>query len=311
VRLSRYFLVPALSAVAVSSLAALAFSAARAWWDLHDVPSYVGWTVPLALACGALAAALRQTLRTPTGRVHWVAATVVGAVLGVLWSYMAAMLLGGWIFGFGFPVLYCWSLGGAAAGLSAAALARRDTSFTASRVALSRVLVRLVGIPLAVAAGAALFYVSLVFGSVYVWNRAQHEVHLIPAGFRGAVVVIFNDSAGAPEEYEGRSRLYRIPPSGVLRTQFGPNEGWGRPDYYYLDQHGRRSRIVPGTPCDDSLPGDSVQACLMGRKMWGSSDGPTWTPVYSAYEIGQRADRREGYDRGDRLLDSLFAPKIP
>jgi hypothetical protein len=228
-----------------------------------------------------------------------------------VWSYTAAMLLGGWVFGFGFPVLYCWSLGGVAAGLSAAALARRDTSFMVSPVAPGHVLVRLVGIPLAVVAGAALLYVTLLFGGVYVWNRAEHEVHLIPAGFRGPVVVVFSDAAGAPKEYEDRARLYRIPSSGVLRTQFGPNEGWGRPDYFYIDQHGRRSRIVPGTPCDDSLPGDSVQACLIGQKMWGTSGGTTEVPVYSAYAIGQRADRRDAYDRGDRLLDSLFAPKIP
>jgi hypothetical protein len=229
----------------------------------------------------------------------------------MLWSYTVALLLGGWILGFGFPVLYCWVIGGLAAGLSAAVLSRRDTSLGEQSVPLRGTLVRLAGISIALVAGAPLVYVGLLFGSVYVWNRAQHEVHLIPSGYRGPVIVIFNDSAGAAKEYENRARLYRIPPSGILRTQFGPNDGWRRADYYYLDVHGYRTRIVPGAPCNNAIPDDSVQACLMGQKMWRTADGTTPRPVYSAYTVGRRADKGDAYDRGDRVLDSLFAPKTP
>ena len=309
VRSTRYFLIPALTATVAAPLAALAYSAAHAWWDLHDVPTYAGWTFPLGVACGALSAALRSAVRSSGGQVRWAAAAAVGGTLGLLWSYTAALLLGGWIFGFGFPVLYCWVFGGVAAGVSAAVLARREASPGMQSLALRGLVLRLVGIPVAVVALGALLYFGLMFGSVHVWNRAQHEVHLIPADYRGPVIVIFNDSTGAVKEYEGRARLYRIPPSGILRTQFAPNEGWARPDYYYVDALGRRSRIVPGTPCDHALPGDSVQACLMGQRMRGSANGAPRIPVYSSYTVSRRAERRAAYDRGDQVLDSLFAPK--
>jgi hypothetical protein len=309
VRSTRYFLIPALTAAVAAPLAALAYTAAHAWWDLHDVPTYAGWTIPLAVACGALSAALRSVIRGSGGQVRWTAAAAVGGALGLLWSYTAALLLGGWIFGFGFPVLYCWVFGGVAAGLSAAVLARREASLGTQSLSLRGLALRLVGIPVAVVASSALLYVGLMSGSVHVWNRAQHEVHLIPADYRGPVIVIFNDSTGAAKEYEGRARLYRIPPSGILRTQFARNDGWARPDYYYVDAQGRRSRIVPGAPCDDALPGDSVQACLMGQRMQSSANGATQIPVYSGYTVGRRAERRDTYDRGNRVLDSLFAPE--
>jgi hypothetical protein len=139
------------------------------------------------------------------------------------------------------------------------------------------------------------------------WDKAEPEVHLIPAGFQGPVLIIYNDSSGSPRRYEGKARRYDIPPTGILRSQFGPNDGWGRPDYEYVDSTGRRTAIVPGTPCDDTLPGDPVQACLMG--LLGFSDRPT--PPYAAYVVGRHANRREFYERGDSLVRVVLYGERP
>src|SRR5690349_8697309 len=52
----------------------------------------------------------------------------------------------------------------------------------------------------------------------------EHVIYLLPAGFLGAVIVLYNRADGTPPLYEGKARLYRIPPSGILRTRFSP---WG------------------------------------------------------------------------------------
>jgi|SoiMethySBSTD1v2_1073268.scaffolds.fasta_scaffold1674326_2 hypothetical protein len=57
-------------------------------------------------------------------------------------------------------------------------------------------------------------------------NVADNERYLVPDGFNGRVLILFNRSDGAPKEYDGRTRIYRVPESGVLKTQFAPNEGW-------------------------------------------------------------------------------------
>lgn len=134
-------------------------------------------------------------------------------------------------------------------------------------------------------------------------QMAEPEVHLIPLGFEGPVIVIFNDPAGAPVRHEGRARLYQIPASGVFRTQFAPNEGWGLPSYQYVDSAGHRTPIVAGAPCTDSLPGDPPQACMDVVRL-NMAGVPS--PTYSAYVVSHRANRDQMYDRGARLADSVL-----
>lgn len=75
-------------------------------------------------------------------------------------------------------------------------------------------------------------------------ERAEPEVHLIPEGFTGPVVIIFGDSSAAPVRYEGESRVYDIPESGVLRTSSDVNEGVRlESEYFYVDEDGDRTAI--------------------------------------------------------------------
>lgn len=53
----------------------------------------------------------------------------------------------------------------------------------------------------------------------------EDEVHLLPEDFSGPVIIIFNQADGQGQRYEGDKRVYEIPESGILRTQFPPNSG--------------------------------------------------------------------------------------
>ena len=50
------------------------------------------------------------------------------------------------------------------------------------------------------------------------------ERYLIPKDFRGVVYVVSDQENGTEKEYEGIHRVYRIPESGILFTQFSQNE---------------------------------------------------------------------------------------
>jgi hypothetical protein len=163
----------------------------------------------------------------------------------------------------------------------------------------------ILGVPIGAVAIAVVIVFGSLYGSIYLWDRAEPELHLIPDGFEGPVLIVFNDPNGTQPEYEGKSRLYEIPPSGVLRTQFPPNDGWGRPIYAYVDDQGKHTQIVTGAPCED-LPDDPVQACSMGRRAYGDATGLRIRPEYSAYVVGRKGNRRELYAKGDSLVSVIL-----
>jgi hypothetical protein len=75
--------------------------------------------------------------------------------------------------------------------------------------------------------------------------RAESEIHLIPAGYVGEVTIVFNAPDGQPFDVEDGARLYRIPTSGILFTQFPLNNGTS-PDqrYFLVAPNGDRQPIV-------------------------------------------------------------------
>lgn len=267
-----------------------------------DLAAFAIWCTILGIIVSVLASLLA---RYGLPRARWHRAMYgfgVGALTGVLFILAMALGLGPWIGAFSFPVLYLCA-GAAALSLSLAfAVAPPSDPATAlvPRPPGGRwaKFLRVGAVLLGMLALVAITPIALVFGSVFFWGRAEREVHLLPAGFRGPVVILFNDANGAPTEREGKARRYTIPPDGVLRTKFRQNPGWSKPDYFHVRPDGQRWRIVTGLPCANSLPGDPVQACLMSQM--SLSNRPS--PPYSAYIVGRQAEQRSHYDRGDSLV---------
>ena len=50
-------------------------------------------------------------------------------------------------------------------------------------------------------------------------------VYILPDNYQGNVCIIFNQPTGRASEYAGKTRIYRIPVNGLLRTQFESNHG--------------------------------------------------------------------------------------
>lgn len=56
-------------------------------------------------------------------------------------------------------------------------------------------------------------------------DLCEKEIYLLPQDFKGIVMVFFNQDDGSPCEYEGDARLYKIPQTGLLKSQFKKNGG--------------------------------------------------------------------------------------
>lgn len=68
-------------------------------------------------------------------------------------------------------------------------------------------------------------------------------IYLIPEGYRGNVMVVFNQADGQDREYEGRKRVYRIPSTGVLFSKFKDEQGFINEEYYYVSPSGHKKKL--------------------------------------------------------------------
>ncbi|HEX6576084.1 MAG TPA: hypothetical protein VF042_14040 [Gemmatimonadaceae bacterium] len=101
---------------------ALLFLAANDWFGAGDLSAMFVWTLPLAVLIHLTFE--RVLRRLPSGskfRTH-LTLVVVGGIAGFVWSVAAALMLGGWIAAFSFPVALWWLASAMFAGVVAAAV---------------------------------------------------------------------------------------------------------------------------------------------------------------------------------------------
>lgn len=56
-------------------------------------------------------------------------------------------------------------------------------------------------------------------------NNAEPATYFLPENFEGLFTVIYSQKFGQPKEYKNDRRIYRIPSSGILMTQFDFQDG--------------------------------------------------------------------------------------
>ena len=74
-------------------------------------------------------------------------------------------------------------------------------------------------------------------------SKAEPETFLIPKDLRGEIVIFYDESCGQSPIYENGGRIYKIPESGVLVTQFKKNRGYLDRKFYLVDENGNRIEI--------------------------------------------------------------------
>jgi hypothetical protein len=98
----------------------------------------------------------------------------------------------------------------------------------------------------------ALALCFLVFtGCEAIWtllrDDRQPNRYLIPEGFVGWVRIDY-EVEGAPElPVQDGFRVYRIPPSGLLKTSSAVEAGWASDEYCYVDTSGAREQLSATT----------------------------------------------------------------
>jgi len=87
----------------------------------------------------------------------------------------------------------------------------------------------------------------VLFAGLVVWltvgarnSTRRSSSFLIPEGYVGWVRVEFESSGAAPVPVEDGEYIFRIPPSGLLKTSSAEQYGWAKDHYYYESKGGVR-----------------------------------------------------------------------
>ena len=81
----------------------------------------------------------------------------------------------------------------------------------------------------------------LFFSSCNSQQRTESEIFVIPKDYVGVVYIFFDQENGISTEYDYiKRRIYQIPKSGILETQFLPNYGATEMPLYYEEAIGEK-----------------------------------------------------------------------
>ncbi len=128
-------------------------------------------------------------------------------------------------------------------------------------------------------------------------NDREGELYNLPEGFRGVVVVIYDQEDGEEKEYfdpktkDGvKLRVYNIPENGVLKTKFSPNLGEApttaiRVFYDFFDESNRKEIKISGHDfMDEGYDIIKAQSFHYGHYCF-----PNKIP-FTSFEVGNRSD---------------------
>jgi hypothetical protein len=136
-------------------------------------------------------------------------------------------------------------------------------------------------------------------------NSSVTENYLLPAGYEGPVVVVFDQENGAPAEQEGTERIYRIPNDGVLFTQF-PSAGGYRAKFWYEDEEGERTEIpVVNSSCRAESADSPIFACNQSSLKF--TNGRTIL-AHRAYIVGYEEEMPRYANRLTAIIDNVLWP---
>ena len=115
----RFRLVVGVTTVIVAVGYAFAYVAHHDWFGVGDLIAMTTWSLPLAFGIAGFMPALSGRISRFSAPLSYSVFAASGVMLGFLWAVLVALVLGGWIAAFSFPVLWCWVVGGFFGGLAA------------------------------------------------------------------------------------------------------------------------------------------------------------------------------------------------
>jgi len=272
-----------------------------------DTLSFTALTIPYAITIGASAVLINGIPWARDWQWRWILPSLVDSIAGTCWALLAAFLL--WpllrtIDLVHIPVTWFWMLGAWLSLLtSAVVLFPTKGKLRASYHISGKVKVITVFLSLALV-GALWVYIPIYLAhSAF----AESEYFLLPIGYEGPVLIIYDQENGLPALYQGRVRIYQVAADGVLRTQFSQSRLAVNRSFWYVGQQGALLALpkVLRPDCADYLPDDPVAVCSTYTQ-----SGPAM-PAHDGFIIGRFKDRDTNLRRFEEVFQASLVSGNP
>lgn len=143
--------------------------------------------------------------------------------------------------------------------------------------------------------------ISIIIASLfYSCNGGDKEVIIVPKNYRGYIVIIYNQKSGEKIKYEDRKRIYEIPSTGILKTQFEANYGLREFTEYYFDKIGDSSKI-PSYANFKTIPSNIVVGFIGASGNANKDYEGKKTVEYSLYYIGTKDEIIKAVQQAEKL----------
>ncbi|MGB7070288.1 MAG: hypothetical protein WBD22_12405 [Pyrinomonadaceae bacterium] len=149
---------------------------------------------------------------------------------------------------------------------------------------------------------------ALLLGvGVYVWKTeiGDDEIFVLPEGYRGVVLIFYDQKEGEPKKYERGKRVYKIPRSGILKTQFSHDEGWQHFGEYFYDGNGQLARIPyvrdgRDTESNRAIGFNEIYACCssVGQSY---SDNSNRSVVFGQFYVGTKEEIKMAGEQREKI----------
>lgn len=144
-------------------------------------------------------------------------------------------------------------------------------------------------------------------------------IYLIPKGYTGDVIIIFDQPDGIVPEIESGFYLYKIPKDGILKVKTKGVTGYVNKSYYYIDENNGRQKIeylrVTGERDSSGMPqnkhGNITQneyeneIYVMNAGGLGSFNTKKGVVQYTSFIIGTPKDGDDFYDKKQKRISEI------
>lgn len=141
---------------------------------------------------------------------------------------------------------------------------------------------------------------SLVFSCLGCKQKGEQEIYLLPKGYTGLVLIILNQKDGSPKKYEGKARVYEIPETGILKTQFSSNEGWTELPQFYYDRINKQNQIPVKIDYKD-ISLDEANATLASTGVAYKNIGGTGEIMFKQCYVGTKSQIDDASQKAEKL----------
>ncbi len=107
--------------------------------------------------------------------------------------------------------------------------------------------------------------VLVVWEFIHLKTNFKQQVYIFPKGFKGVVLVAYDQKDGIDDVIEDGKLIYKIPQSGVLKVKRKEAVTLSQTWHYFEDEQGKRTEFYYCFPPCEELKKDTTTVFAFGR----------------------------------------------